>query len=1003
MVVLLEGLQRRLSERFSALRDSRPGAVYFVEHGLDADERAELLASVQARLRFHPVVSSWWDDNHLSLLVVATEVGYQYRGSGTDFWPRFDEELGVELAPMGRNRIKELFVRAANEFRGAQPPTTAWAEAFHLIAWPITHALLPVEFHRPFAAALANLRTGVSDLDEAALGQAVRSAATYPTARFATFLQDVGVVVSLTLSLLQREGHNLSAEIVGRLSADLEADDLARRGVAVARSIQRAAGTGASGAVQPEVARVKGALQLRLTDDTLLLEASFPLLDSTIVNRLRTSLRRRRFAPQLWGATARVASDQLLSGLPFPLKLKALPEANSPLFPDLDESGLDAQDLAVLQGFELELAPPHLFAVSADGDIARQVHGSTITGHRNYWALIGEHDEPIRGCPIVGEIGPLRCLQLAPDTASGARALAKLGFDVRRSVLVRFAGMPSIGRGEDIPTFVTGDKRVLVPQHLAADEALVVHLNGHSATAGATEVVCVAIESGEQKLRVSGEADSREFVFRGVGALPPVAAPVRVELRSEERTVQALLGGRFSFVIDGTAPIDGLTLTVDLEVGGRVFTATGALGPVPQPVSSEHAVMKALLSEEVQDSISAAGSATLRARVSHVTCAAWELDRVVRPCWWQGLDEPQLLSEDGPLRFGAVSADDPVRKPTEGVLVGRTYLLAPIEADHLELGAVAPFTTLCIAPKRLQLRDIAVAGATNLRLERRRRGSRGGIGLEDLVEAYLRWTLAETRSAIGEMHRGQVVARIEEWMTEVCCGPEWMHAEAMIARKSTWSILEQFCRDMALGRDGLIELTNEQETQIRQFAIAEIRRSLPTLWTRVRPPSDLDAEDYELLDGAWSKAYEALAARYRARGQNDIADKLGDADPGESPERWDEAFVRVRERVELRALAAMLIPSDGAAHLMALEVGALTVDEVADELLAWATSARRSFAGAVPAHDALKASYALWVAPELALTTDWRAAIDTLLVERSVARAARYLALRAREARWGGA
>jgi hypothetical protein len=1000
---LLE-LQRRLAERFKALQGQREGPVYFVEHGLAQAELRETENAVRVGVRLQPIEGGWWDANPLPLIVVATEVGYTYRGTGTDFWPKLEAHLGVDLGVAARQHIRDLFARAAERFRGVRPPPSPWAKAFHLIAWPIAHALLPLEFHRPFAATLANLHVGVSDSDDATLYRAIRSAAAYPTARFATFLGDPGVVVSLARSLLRREWHGLSSEIVGRLSADLEADDVARRGVAVARSIQRAARAGATGPVQLSAAtRIRGALQLRLANDALLLEASFPLLDATIVQRLRHSLRRRRFAPQLWGVTARVASDQLLSGLPFPLKLTALPERNAPLFPNLDGAGLEARDLAVLHGFELELSPPHLFAVSAEGDVARQVLGTTITGHRKYWALIGEGDEPLRGCPTVGEIGPLRCLQLAPDTAGGARALAQLGFDVRRGVSVRFAGTPPVGRGDDIPTFVAGDRHVLVPQRLAGDEALVVRLNGRSASAGATEVVRVVVESGEQRLRASGETDSREYVFRGVGALPPVTASVRVELRSEERTVQALLGGRFSFLVDGAAPIDGLPLTINLQVGERVFTATGALGPVPQPVSSEHAVMRALLSEDVRDFVSGAESATLRARVGHVAGAAWQLERVVRPCWWQGRDEPKLLSEGGPLRFGAISADDPVSKPTEGALGSRTYLLAPIEADHMEFGAAAAFTTLCIAPKRLQLRDLAVDGAIRPRLERRRRGSRGGVGLEDLLEAYLRWSLAETRSAIGEMHRGQVAARIEEWMTEVCCGPEWTHAEGTIPRRSIWSILEQVCRDMSLGRDGLVELSDEQETQVRQLAVAEIRRSLPTLWTRVGPPSDLGDDDYEVLDGAWSKGYEALAARYRARGQNDVADELGAADPGESPERWDEAFVRVRERAELRALAAMLLPSDSAARLMALEVGAMTVDEVADELSAWATSARRSFAGAVPARDALKASYAIWVAPELVLTTDWRAAIDTLLVERSVARATRYLALRAREARWGDA
>lgn len=973
--------------------------MFFVEHGLGADELDEVRAAVRRNLQNHPLDSGWWNSCDLPLLVTSTEVGYRYRGSGTDFWPVLERELEFEVAPVGRQRMKDLFVLASDRFRGAQPPRTAWAEAFHLIAWPITHALLPIEFHRPLATTLANLRVSVSDSDDAALYRALRVAAARPAARFATLLEDVGVVVALTRSLLRREGHELSAEIIGRLSVDLAADDVARRGVAVARSLQRAAQARAEGALElPAVTRTKGALQLRLANDVLRLEATFPPLEAATAERVRRCLRRRRFAPQLWGATARVPSDQLLSGLPFPLKLTTLPSKDAALLPELDAARLDAQDLAVLHGFELELAPPHLFAVSAEGDVARQVHGTTITGHRKYWVLLGDRDDPPRGCASLGEVGPLRCFELDPNSAAGARALAQLGFDVRLGVSVRFAGAPAIGRGDDIPTFIAGDNRVLVPQRLSEEAAVVVDLNGRSTAARATEVVRVIVEAGDHTVRVSSETDSREYPFRGVGSPPSRKAPIVVELRSEERTLQALLGGRLSFVVDGAAPIDGLQLTVDLDAGGRVFSATGPLGPVPQPVSGEHPVMNTLLSEDVRDHVSGAATATLRAQVGHLAGAAWKLERVVRPCWWEFCGEPKLLSELGPLRFGVVSAEDPVRGPNEGATGAGTYLLAPFAPDQLELSSAAPFATVCIAPGRAQLRALSIAKP---KLERRRRGSRSGVGLEDLAEAYLRWSLAETQGAIGDLHRSQVAASLEKWIVEVCCGLEWVQAEETLPRRGAWGILEEVCRELSLGRDGLVELTTDQDARIRRLAVDEIRRSIPALWARVGPQSELDDDDYEALDLACARAYEALAERYRARGQEEIADELGQADPGESPDRWDEAFVRVRERVELRALGAMLLPTNGAARLMALELGVMTVDDVADELSAWAASARKAFAGGVPSRDALKASYALWVAPELALTANWRAALDPLLAELSVARATRYLALRARQARWG--
>jgi hypothetical protein len=993
-------LQRRLAERFSALRDSREGVVFFVEHGLDAHDLEALRTAVRGALRSNPLDSGWWDGHDLPLLVASTEVGYRYRGSGTDFWPLLEAELEFDISPLGRQRIKDLFVGASARFRGAQPSSTAWAEAFHVIAWPIAHALLPLEFHRPLAAVLANLHVIASDADDTAVYREVRAAAPFPTARFAALLENAGVVVPLTRSLLGREGRELSAEIIDRLTVDLEADDVARRGVGVARSIQRAAWATAGALHLPEVTRTKGTLQLRLANKTVLLEASFPPLASEPAERLRRSLRRRRFAPQLWGATTRVSSDQLLSGLPFPVKFATVPAKGAPLFPDLDTGEHDAQDIAALLGFELEFALPQVFAVSADGDIGRQVLGSTITGHRQYWALLGEDEEAPQGVPIVGEVGPLQCFGLDPGSAAGGRALAHLGYDVRLGVSVRFAGTPSIDRGHEIPTFVVGDNRVLVPQRLTEQAALVVDLDGRSAVARASEVVRLVVEAGEHRVRVSSETDAREYSFRGVSPPPPPNAPVHMVLRTEERTVQALLGGRLTFLVDGVAPLDGLELTLDIHVGGRVFSATGPLGQIPQPVSTEHPVMRVLLSEDVRDHISGSESATLHARVGHLVGAAWELERIVRPCWWDLRGGPRLLSEGGPLDFGVVNSDDPVRSPTEGAAGSGTYLLAPVALDQLEFSAAAPFATLCVAPSRTQLHALAIARP---RLERRCRGSRSGVGLEDLAQAYLRWSLAETRSAIGDLHRGQVTARLEEWMIEVCCGPEWVQAEAMLPRQSVWGILDQVCREMGLGRDSYVELSPDQDAQVRRLAVDEIRRSMPALWSRVGPPSDLDDDDYEALDRAYARAYEMLAERSRARGQVDVADELGEADPGESPDRWADGLTRVRERVELRALAALLLPSNGAARLMALEPGAMTVDDVADELFGWASSARKAFAGALPTREVLKVSYALWVEPELVLTLDWRAAVETLLAERAVARSTRYLALRERESRWGGA
>jgi len=986
-----------LSQRFSGLRDARKGSVFFVEHGLGDDELEDLREVVRASLRVHPLESDWWDKHDLALLVAAAEVGYRYRGAGTDFWPLLEEELRVELPPPRRQRLKDLFENATGRVRGVRPPSTAWANAFHLIVWPIAHALLPVEFHRPFAMMLANLRASVGEAEDATLYRAICVAAQFPSARFATLLRDVDLIVALTRCMLGQRSGEFSAEILDRLFDDLEADAVARRGVAVARSIQRASRATQGVLLAPNLKEIRGSLRLRRANNSLMLEAAFPPLDADATVRLRASLRRRRFAPQLWGVTTRVPSDQLLSGLPFALKLTALPSPDAPLFPDLHLDGLEPADLALLHSFHLHFAPPTLFAVSADGEVARQVRGTDVTGHRNYWLLCEGAARP-GGLPVVGELGPLCCLEIDPERDVGAQALAQLGYSVKFGVSVRFAGPPPVRREDALPAFIRGEHRLLVPRDLSDQASLRVALNGHSCVTGASEVVRVAVGGGEQVLEVSSESDSRRYPFLGVESVPPPLAAVRVMLRSEERTVGALLAGRLCFIVDSFVTLGGLQLSVELEAAGKLFSATGTLEPLPQVVSAEHPILRKLLEEDVLEFVSRSDSATLRVRVGHLAVASWSLERTLRPCWWDFRVGTRLLSEAGPLQFGVICANDPVRVPAERLPGDDAYLLAPVGLDLAEFGPAARFTSMCLVPTRVQL---ALPSVIKPGLLRRRRGGGLNVGLEELIEAYLRWALAETQNRVGDLRRRQVSMLLDSWVTELCCGAKWSEVEQTLPARDSWALLEGACRELALGHDSYLSLTEAQESMVRRLAIEEIRRSMPMLWSQVGPPSELGSEEYEALDRAFASAYSALAAICRARGEEDLADQLDEADPGDDPALWDRALGRVRDAIELRELATMLLPSNSAQHLMSLNVGDLTVDEVADELVAWSKSSRTAFAGTPPSRETLRAIYALWVEPELALTADWHNSLDTLLAERAVARAVRYLAVRARDARRG--
>ncbi len=994
--------QRNLKARFASIRDARTGPVFFIEHGLSEPEIDDLIAEVRAAVKMRPLNSEWWDLHKLPLIVAATEVGYRYRGSGSDFWPVLEEEIDAHIAGPTRRRIRDLFVAAATAFRGAHPPATPWAGAFHLIAWPITHALVPIEYHRPLALTLAKLRVHVPDLDDESLHRAIRIAAANSSARFSTLLESANLVVPVVRSLLGAGAGELSPEATQRIADDLAADHVARRGVAVARRVQRVAPTGARTKTAEPIPSIKGNLRLR-RDRALTLEASFPTIDPQLSLRLRRALRRRRFAPKLWGVTVRVPSEQLLSGLPFALKLRSAPADNAVLLPGLEWLDIDAELREILEAFELRLAPPLLFAVGANNEVARLVHGPSISGYRTYWLLTSAPSAALARCPTLGETGPYTCYALKPADEGPRQALAELGFLPRFGVSVAFAGTPALDRDASIPAFVQGDQRVVVPRH-SSPEGVLVELDGSETRVADGEVARIVVPEGEHLLRVSSGGESNEFAFRGVSA--PASSSVGlclIDARSTELTVQGLMSGRLAFTIDSFAPLEGLELTVEFEAAKRRLSASAPLAALPQTVTSKHEPFTSLLDDATRELLLDTQNLVVHLRVGYLCARSWTLERRVRPCWWVRGSEGgvALKSELGEMQYGEVAATAPHLPPTseQGPPHLDARLLAPVGLDSSEYGTAARFATLCLAPRAVPLEAPAIRKP---RLQRRRRTQSGAEGLEDLVEAYLRWSLADSDTVIAEIRRRQVTNEIDGWIAEVCCGANWCDRESEISSKDPWDLLVDIGHDRGLGRDSYCTLPDDVWRQSLEVAVAAIRHELPNLWSLARPPCDLMERDWLVAEEACDSAFKTLKPRYKER--VDIANALDEADASADfdPDAWQEVLEAVLAQSEVESLAALLLPTNTAHGIMALDPSLMSLHDLCDEFHRWAELSEKALAGDVPTKEMLRAIVALWTEPEVAVNLDWRGALDTMIAERSVARAGRYLALRSRQARRGG-
>ena len=250
---LLRHFHTALETHFRALRDQRARLdptppVFALEHDLPETELALLQAAVRRSVAAGAPIAHrrLW----LPFVVYATEVGYGYEGD--EYWDTFAHET-PRWDDSNRYWIKTWFLRFAKEFGGAEPQG-AWASHFTIIAWPITHAVLPAYLQRQFAQLLFDFRTGLSlDLlrDPLVLGQQLASRANWYSDRFRVFAQNtalMGQVASALLSGDDEESPYLTHPTLDRVVAGLTHERQAREWL---RSAQQRAGQIRASGFQP--------------------------------------------------------------------------------------------------------------------------------------------------------------------------------------------------------------------------------------------------------------------------------------------------------------------------------------------------------------------------------------------------------------------------------------------------------------------------------------------------------------------------------------------------------------------------------------------------------------------------------------------------------------------------------------------------------------------------------------------------------------------------------
>lgn len=203
-MTVLKEIVERLRAHFVELRDERrveaPGApVFGIEHPFVPTEILELARALRESLTREGRVNL---DYSIGWVVLAAECGYGFGGS--EFWPTLEQRIPEWSSAGDRHALRAAFQRFVNDF-GGRSPSGQWAHHFCLIAWPITHAILPRDLQRHLCEAIYEARYqlwGMRGLDLPSLGKIVALSAPIHGTRFDDFIRDHALVGAIVHRLL---------------------------------------------------------------------------------------------------------------------------------------------------------------------------------------------------------------------------------------------------------------------------------------------------------------------------------------------------------------------------------------------------------------------------------------------------------------------------------------------------------------------------------------------------------------------------------------------------------------------------------------------------------------------------------------------------------------------------------------------------------------------------------------------------------------------------------
>ena len=814
---VLARLHEQLNEHFRDLQQRRASLggnapVFALEHGLSGDDFDSLQASVRFAVK-SGFGNRYWLRTWLPFAVYTAEAGYEY--AGNEFWPSLADMTPGWATYGDRNRVRSWFHKFSTEYGGAVPEG-AFADYFTIIAWPITHAILPVYLQRHLAHLLYDFRMGLTTRlleqpDE--LGKQLAARSWGYTQRFRIFCTNTSLLGHVAAALLFGEGADspyLLRSTLRRLVEGLEREREAKLWLQGARAVASSVRARGFQPVPPRGGITRSSserlpvptdphLVLRNTDRGWRAYAQLP--DLSGLNRrlphVYEELRTRR--ARVEGAVDTILARGRLATPGQEVRLTRWPNPVQP-FVHLEDGKEDVNNLLRDQ-VQITRGPVWLFKQRALG-LATEVKGRLVRPGHTYYLVYDRtwHPAAVPGArPVRFDLADASVVRLTvPEhlTDEDSAGLVAAGLSVRADIAIRPIGIAaSSWDGEGSVEWLAGEPGLIGIQAQQIPTAGTLNLAGEQYNLDWPEGeqdLFLSLEDlppGEHELRVSLVGTLQQTLAKGsllITIRDPgahldstaVGEGIRL-LTSPARPTMSELWEPTAVTIVGPDQMKvELAVSLHAETGARL-TRIERTVTLPVDDSNWTRIANDLrgdsnfkthfdLAESLELSVSRAG----------VGFASLRSDRGFQPLRWQILRERnqsrahlidrtdvegtrvQLLRVEEPLKAEDLDPGvDPVAPDTGGLLLARG-------------GAGLAVTAKALLPAKpnsvLAARSMPIVQAT----------AQTVAGLMRMIEAHQLWADADLPGDVFAQHqRNRVLDAITLALVSLVGGGRWAAAE----------------------------------------------------------------------------------------------------------------------------------------------------------------------------------------------------------------------------------